>query len=153
MKTRKGTDAVPVKPAELPKVTAKNLLQPEGLWVAAIGRWVEGAPENVGRLLREGGEIPPFARDWLARLAAGQVKKRRGAKKQYPPLSELAPTFMRNFDVREHFAWQMIIEGHQDRLALVGTPKERAIAATAEKFGLSEDEVSHVVYPRKKRGA
>jgi len=152
MKNKKGTDALPTEPTELPKITAKNLLKPEGLWMAAIGRWMEGASENVQRLLREGNEIPPFARDWLARLASGEVKKKRGAKKQYPPLHDLLPVLVKDIEVRQYFNRQMILEKHSGRPAFGCTPKERAIAATAENFGLSEEAVSHIVYQRKKRG-
>lgn len=153
MKNEKRPEGLPTEPTELPKITEKNLLKPEGLWMAAIGRWMEGASENVQRLLREGNEIPPFARDWLARLASGEVKKHRGAKKQYPPLHELLPALVKDIEVRQHFDRQMNLEQQSDRPAFGCTPKERAIAATAEYFGLSEDAVSHIVYQRKKRGA
>ena len=150
MSEDQGSDRPQAK-IEMPKITKENLLKPDGLWVASIYRWIDGDPEGVCRMLMQGTEIPSFAREWLARALSGEVKKRRGAKKQYKPLAELIPDLI-DPEVRSYFGVQLLREQFQGRSELGGTPKERAIATCAERFGLTEDQVSHIVYPRRNRG-
>ena len=169
MKTEKGQEGVPAKSAKAargtekslesaapkistPKITAKNLLKPESLWVQSIGRWESGDPEGVRRLLMGNEEIPAFAREWLSRALSGEIKKRQGRKVSHPTIAELNDSLQRKFNVYEFFRRQLIFERMAERTVADGTPKERAIAACSERFGISEDEVSHIVYPRKKRG-
>lgn len=142
------------KKHQLPEITIKNMLKPEGLWVACIYRWEAGDPIGVQRLLMGDEAIPEFAREWLASAIAGEIPqtKKRGRKPQQS--SGLIPErLFEELEIRAHFDHCKLVAKYGTRQKRLGTPKEIALSKCAERFGLTEDEISHIVYPRKKRGS
>lgn len=139
---------------EIPEVTIHNMLKPDGMWANCIYRWESGDPIGVKMLLLDGVEIPEFARKWLASAIAGEVPqtKKRGRKPQKSSLFS-PDSFFKELEIRSHFNHRKLVAKYGSRQKEHGTPKEIALSECAEKFGLTEDEISHIVYPRKKRGS
>ena len=61
----------------------------EEFWEYAVECWLRGEPEPIAKLLRGDESVPPFARRWLAELALGSVKRRRGPKRKDPATAML----------------------------------------------------------------
>lgn len=117
-------------------------------WTNAIARWKYGDTTKLEEKMRGPEPVPESARPFLADLIAGKAKKKRGRKISYPPLSVLAPKLMKEYEIRIFFNEALISE-RAKKNAQIGTPTERAFARCAEKFGMTEDQISKVVFPRK----
>ncbi|MGE3773438.1 MAG: hypothetical protein AB7I32_10965 [Gammaproteobacteria bacterium] len=126
------------------------------LWRWAIHEWAQGDDTRVTRLLKQGREpVPGFAREWLADALAGKVKRRRGRRKTPRRASKI----WREHEISSHFQIVLAAERLIDAMTEDGdglrspTPTERALAAVAQKFNISEDAASHLVFPRKARNS
>lgn len=124
------------------------LISPEFEWQHAIAQWRCGDPSGVAELLRGNLPMPGFAREWLARVVDGSETRPRG-RPAHPPerYLDLVMRVLKTGPVLQHFA------EHRQRLTddpqTGGTPTEQALAATAEAFGLTVDQVSKIVFPRR----
>lgn len=141
------------KKLQLPEITARNMLKPEGLWVAGIHRWEGGDPAGIRELLKGEEPIPPFVREWLAIAISGEVKpaKKRGRKPQ-EGLHGIAAAIFQEMEIKAYFHRCKLVAQVGKKEERHGTPKEIALSLCSERYGLTEDEISHIVYPRKKRG-
>lgn len=123
---------------------------PPEAWRNAISNWTQGNDRYLLRLLAEDDRpIPTFARKWIADALAGKVKRKRGRRP--PSLADVAAKLIRDSEVRQYFDIRLLIE--QAAEGEIGTPSERALDATAERFGIGADAVSHIVRPRKARNS
>lgn len=118
-------------------------------WTNAIDRWKSGDASRLEAKMRGAEPVPEAARAFLADLIAGKAKKKRGRKVASPSIAEATFAFMGEYEIQKHFLLTLAsAQINGDRQAL-GTPTERALARCAEKFGLTEDQVSKIVFPRK----
>lgn len=127
---------------------------PETRWRWAIATWADGDTASVLGLLAGDAPIPDFARAWLADAVLGKVTRKRGAKPKRPDLAQI----FREAEIRSEFRLALAAARYLADLdaedGLVGdTPTNRAIASLAPRYGLSEDAVSRIVFPRKARNS
>lgn len=66
-----------------PRAMSDDEWQAFKVWGSAIVRWQEGDAEPIRALLLAHEPLPDFVREFLADLAAGKVKRRRGAPPKY----------------------------------------------------------------------
>lgn len=115
-------------------------------WALAIAHWIEGEPKFLEMKLLGADPLPPQARAFIVEALAGRVKRKRGRKPRYPPVSELAGKYLEAIEVNQVFQFALLLE--QVKKNDVGTPTERALARCAERFGKTEDQISKIVFPR-----
>lgn len=118
-------------------------------WRIAIEAWTSGNKSQVLALLGDDRPIPAFARVWIADALSGRVKMKRGRKRV--PRAGLKA--YRQIQINGHYQRVLLIEQAAPRQYGDGTPSERALAITAERYGMSPDAVSHIVHLRKPQGA
>lgn len=121
------------------------------MWRVAIHEWTHTSTDLALALIASDAPIPKFAREWLVLVLSGQVKRKRGARpKEKTALEALASTYAA-INIRREFYLQRAIAAATDERP--DTPTREAIAVVAEKFGMAEDAVSRVVFPRPPRKA
>lgn len=113
----------------------------ERRWGRAINYWLEEAyPDPLEALLRAAdGEIPDFAREFLADLVAGKVKKGKGGRPQeYPPSVQRAIAY-------EYFAALETLSPSRARVEVAGrrgnmsASTVRNIVARIEADGITRE--------------
>jgi hypothetical protein len=124
------------------------VLGPETLWASAIAMWEAGDPSRVAGLLRDG--VPPsaLAREWLAGLAEGRIKRPRGRPKNNPLLTG-GVEVVRRYQIREAFRLYRALRRAEPREG--DTPTILALEDTARKFALTADAVNKIVFPRRRK--
>jgi hypothetical protein len=112
-------------------------------WGYAIEEWLKRRPERLAELLRNtDGQIPEFAREFLADLVAGKVSRGKGGRPNgRDPWVELAI-------MAEVFREWETAEGSPH---LQGeSPRAAACALVASRRGITEDAVRGIVDRRRK---
>lgn len=117
-------------------------------WWSAINQWTQSNPAALAELLNSQRPIPTDVRKWLAEAMAGKVKKKRGPRSTIDS-KESMRRFFAEWKVRESFPILLTYCQNFQGGDGVGTPKERALAMAAAKFGMTEDQISLIVYPRR----
>lgn len=122
-------------------------------WHRAIEDWLYSKPDSLVALLQGKSSVPPEARDWLAALALGEIKKKRGARPAEFDMRVMIGNTIRRKSLEREFQHELALErarpkkpGRTDE-----TPKDRAMATVAERNGMTSDQLSQVVYPRSSR--
>lgn len=128
-------------------------LSPCTLWLAAIQRWRAGDPQGVVDLLHGTEPLPDFARAFLARVAVGTEKRKRGRKVAEPTAAAVLGEDL----IREKYEFALALARALKRIEKDGggSPSERAKAALAGALGKTEGSIDHIVHrraPRKRRG-
>jgi len=117
-------------------------------WYRAIEDWQYSKPEPLTALLRGKTPIPEDARGWLAQLALGQAKKKRGRRPAEFNMLAFVSETLKSVTITREFRQELALEKGLPRQR-GGTPKERALATVAERHGMTDDELSQIVYPRR----
>ena len=117
-------------------------------WLRAIEAWELSEPQILVELVAGEGQIPRHARAWLAQLAAGSVRKRPGRRREKLTGAQAVRKALAHWDIEARF-WRVLLAEQCGEQQQHGTPKERALARCAEEFGMTEDAVSQIVYPRR----
>ena len=122
------------------------------IWIGAIRAWQDGDVSAVQALLLKGEPIPMSARRWLADLAAGKAKRRRGNPGFRPSQRSLAMQFARDYRVRERYQvllplYQAIarIQTASGTRARDGKPSERAAEFVGAEFGIDARTVHRII--------
>lgn len=126
-----------------PRDTNDPALVRDRLWGAAINRWMLSGPDRsmaeLEALLRDPeGEIPDFAREFLADLVAGTVEPNVGGRPA-----------KRTEEHKRMIAYEVYAE--QDRYKAMpkncrdGKPRDLAVEQVAERRGLTDGTVRGIV--------
>ena len=114
-------------------------------WVAAITEWHEsGDTEPIAQGLRDGLNIPPFAREHLADMVSGRAKRN--------PSLDAARRTTRNLFIRGNYAHFLRLAKDAKRRGLLRrgeSPADVALQELASMYGLSEDSI-HTIIRRKR---
>ena len=133
-----------------------NLLDPALPWRVAIDEWRQGSEGRLCKLLEGESEIPSFARAWLSQLAAGQVERKRGRRPADAgkSLRDLVPKMKEEWRIEDAFRERLRryeSEAAEERAAgrktSDGSPRDKAIEATALELGISESKVRSIIAP------
>lgn len=123
-----------------PRDTNDPTLVRDRRWSGAIKDWLDAYPQTLEALLRESErEIPDFAREFLADLVAGKVKKGKGGRPQeYPPFVQRAIAY-------EYFAALETLSPSRARVEVAGRRGDmsvstvRNIVARIEADGITRE--------------
>lgn len=125
------------------------------MWRIAIDRWRYGDGEAVVEMLRDDRPVPAFAREWLAGLVDGSVKRPRGRpvnpytlEYRHKRLVDIcvATWFKLAREEIEEQSMGQPNNGERGRMSAT----EAALDKTAEKFEMTVDQVSRIVFPRRR---
>lgn len=139
-----------------------RLSDPAVLWHVAIDEWRSGDPARLDKLLTRGPDIPEFAHAFLARVASGTEKRKRGRKPAAygKSLRELVPAMQEQWRIEDAFYEQLqqveaeaAADSKAGRKPRDGSPRAKAIEATADALGISEGRVVDAIalLPHQKR--
>ena len=101
------------------------------LWRYAITDHQKGDARRLVNLLGEGGELPPFAREYLAQIVAASARRSRGRPKQR---NEIA-VFVEQMQTAQDYDLALAVAQLDDKTP--GTPSERALEQVAKKHGVN----------------
>lgn len=121
-------------------------------WMNAIGWWRLGHPEPLAQMLRGKEDIHADARESLARIIEGSLKRRRGRAPDLPADNSLSQAFQ----LRHAFDASVAAHRLAAREARANgtwkrggpTPSEKAIAELSKKFGMKKGAVKRIIYSK-----
>jgi hypothetical protein len=111
-------------------VTVRLRPPPEVLWRCAITEHQKGDERRLVNLVRAGGEVPPFAREYLAGVISQSVRRGRGRPVRRLTLQDVTADFLLWQDYQRALIFARLDDAP-------GTPSERALEALAVKHGTS----------------
>lgn len=106
-------------------------------WSAAIAEWIEHDPARLFALILDGGEIPAFAREFLAALARGEKLRGKGGRP-----AERDGWVERAIAAEVFSEWDRL---EAQASSARGSPQDEAYALVAARRGITAGAIRGVV--------